>query len=463
MPKDGVKTVVNGHKAAIMSPSLLATAKDSSKHDDETPRDETHTLCLLSESRRRGECISPSGLHYIANHKYRAGDTTHLDDFLSPTLWTYLTELLPLWLAPNMVTTIGGLHCFAAYLLLWHYAPDFDEDLPDWTVVVAGWCIVAYYTLDCMDGKQARRTNSSSPLGQLFDHGFDCVCTYFFIMTVSSYVMMGGTRWIVAFQASTQLAFFMAQWEEYHTHVLPHSSGKWCGVSEVNYSMGFYTMLNGFMDRVGFYERPMGGILELIFGDVALRHLPVAVRELEVRYFMMSGWLFMSGILMVLSIKRVMINPNIAGISSASDIDVCALLPGKARSRRVMALSKLLSPIILLISALLIPPTAVRTRYLSITLGIAFSLLTTKMIVFSMAKMAYAAVQWDVMPLLVGSLWIRYDPRLTRMGADFVMGGLCLWYSYRMLRWVNVTINQICKRLDIYCFRLKPRKNKRVD
>jgi len=25
--------------------------------------------------------------------------------------------------------------------------------------------------MDAIDGKQARRTNSSSPLGQLFDHG----------------------------------------------------------------------------------------------------------------------------------------------------------------------------------------------------------------------------------------------------------------------------------------------------
>jgi hypothetical protein len=27
------------------------------------------------------------------------------------------------------------------------------------------------YTFDAVDGKQARRTNSSSPLGELFDHG----------------------------------------------------------------------------------------------------------------------------------------------------------------------------------------------------------------------------------------------------------------------------------------------------
>ena len=30
---------------------------------------------------------------------------------------------------------------------------------------------LAYLHLDCIDGKQARRTGSSSPLGQLFDHG----------------------------------------------------------------------------------------------------------------------------------------------------------------------------------------------------------------------------------------------------------------------------------------------------
>lgn len=31
---------------------------------------------------------------------------------------------------------------------------------------------------DCIDGKQARRTRSSSPLGQLFDHGCDALCVF---------------------------------------------------------------------------------------------------------------------------------------------------------------------------------------------------------------------------------------------------------------------------------------------
>mmetsp|Transcript_20626 Transcript_20626/g.42060 ORF Transcript_20626/g.42060 Transcript_20626/m.42060 type:complete len:118 (-) Transcript_20626:1538-1891(-) len=87
-----------------------------------------------------------------------------------------LTDMLPMWLAPNAVTTFGGLHCGLAYFVLWQLSPNFDKAVPDWALFLAGYCTIAYYTLDCMDGKQARRTGSSSPLGQLFDHGFDCIC-----------------------------------------------------------------------------------------------------------------------------------------------------------------------------------------------------------------------------------------------------------------------------------------------
>jgi len=34
-----------------------------------------------------------------------------------------------------------------------------------------------YQSLDAIDGKQARRTKTSSPLGELFDHGCDSVST----------------------------------------------------------------------------------------------------------------------------------------------------------------------------------------------------------------------------------------------------------------------------------------------
>ena len=41
--------------------------------------------------------------------------------------------------------------------------------------VIAAICAFIYQTLDAVDGKQARRTNTSGPLGQLFDHGCDAL------------------------------------------------------------------------------------------------------------------------------------------------------------------------------------------------------------------------------------------------------------------------------------------------
>ncbi len=37
--------------------------------------------------------------------------------------------------------------------------------------------LFVYQTLDAIDGKQARRTKTQSPLGELFDHGCDSLST----------------------------------------------------------------------------------------------------------------------------------------------------------------------------------------------------------------------------------------------------------------------------------------------
>jgi hypothetical protein len=57
--------------------------------------------------------------------------------------------------------------------VLVQYCPTLTEPAPAWTAALAGAALFTYSTLDNMDGKQARRTGSSSPLGLLFDHGCD--------------------------------------------------------------------------------------------------------------------------------------------------------------------------------------------------------------------------------------------------------------------------------------------------
>lgn len=48
---------------------------------------------------------------------------------------------------------------------------------------LTGFGLFIYQSLDAIDGKQARRTGSSSPLGELFDHGCDSVSTGNFTLT----------------------------------------------------------------------------------------------------------------------------------------------------------------------------------------------------------------------------------------------------------------------------------------
>lgn len=49
--------------------------------------------------------------------------------------------------------------------------------VPRWACFLCAFGLFIYQSLDAIDGKQARRTGTSSPLGELFDHGCDSLST----------------------------------------------------------------------------------------------------------------------------------------------------------------------------------------------------------------------------------------------------------------------------------------------
>ena len=59
---------------------------------------------------------------------------------------------------------------------LYNEDPVYDK-MPRWLYAMAAIGYFLYRLLDEMDGKQARRTGNSSPLGMLFDHGIDAYTT----------------------------------------------------------------------------------------------------------------------------------------------------------------------------------------------------------------------------------------------------------------------------------------------
>jgi ethanolaminephosphotransferase len=60
---------------------------------------------------------------------------------------------------------------------------------------LSGFVVLMYLHLDCLDGKQARRTKSSSPLGQLFDHGCDALSVHLITAQMAGTLAWGLAPW----------------------------------------------------------------------------------------------------------------------------------------------------------------------------------------------------------------------------------------------------------------------------
>uniref|UniRef100_A0A670Y0X2 Choline/ethanolaminephosphotransferase 1 n=1 Tax=Pseudonaja textilis TaxID=8673 RepID=A0A670Y0X2_PSETE len=71
-------------------------------------------------------------------------------------------------------------------------------------------------SLDAIDGKQARRTNSSSPLGELFDHGCDSLSTVFVVLGTCIAVQLGtNPDWMFFCCFAGTFMFYCAHWQTY--------------------------------------------------------------------------------------------------------------------------------------------------------------------------------------------------------------------------------------------------------
>lgn len=176
--------------------------------------------------------LSRAGLNTLANQKYRPGVYTPLDLLFYKIWWTPVASFIPKWLAPNLITFIGFICTMTNIPLMWYFNPTFDSTLPRWVFLYAGFSVFFYITMDAIDGMQARATKSSSPLGQLFDHGCDCAITTVYSLMMINGLGIGPNWKAVAMVAAAQFAFFLSQWEEKYTGTCRTCVGGLFGVTE---------------------------------------------------------------------------------------------------------------------------------------------------------------------------------------------------------------------------------------
>ncbi|KAK3031785.1 hypothetical protein RJ639_036937 [Escallonia herrerae] len=215
--------------------------------------------------------IGAHGVAALHRHKYSGVDHSYLAKYVLQPFWSRCVTFFPLWMPPNVVnvllsfcllsnfavsnnfnlisiqfqiTLTGFMFLVLSALLGYIYSPHLDSPPPRWVNFAHGLLLFLYQTFDAVDGKQARRTDSTSPLGELFDHGCDALGCAFEALAFGSTAMCGrSTFW---FWVISAIPFYGATWEHYFTNILilPAINGPTEGLMLI-YVVHFITALIG--------------------------------------------------------------------------------------------------------------------------------------------------------------------------------------------------------------------------
>jgi ethanolaminephosphotransferase len=112
--------------------------------------------------------------------------------------------------------------------------------IPTWAIFLAAFLYPMYHIFDILDGKHARKTNQSSPLGLLVDHGCDALTTFLFTMCLGSIIRLEGAFMYTVIWLMAAHTFYLCTWEEFQTDRLDFPC--FHGVSEGTF-MAMITML----------------------------------------------------------------------------------------------------------------------------------------------------------------------------------------------------------------------------
>ncbi|XP_022829552.1 cholinephosphotransferase 1 isoform X5 [Spodoptera litura] len=203
--------------------------------------------------------LNAAQLKRLSEHKYSCTSASILDAWLQPW-WCWLVSKTPLWLAPNLITILGLIVNVVTTLILVWFSPDARQDPPRWACALCALGVFIYQSLDAIDGKQARRTGSQSPLGELFDHGCDSISTVFIALGACIAVKLGEYPTWMFFQCFCAMTlFYCAHWQAYVTGTL--KMGR-IDVTEAQYSIIAIHLVSAILGP-SFWATQVGGGLEV--------------------------------------------------------------------------------------------------------------------------------------------------------------------------------------------------------
>jgi ethanolaminephosphotransferase len=399
------------------------------------------SYCIRDEHLRRrtsqpdirlGGSLSESALHNLKSYKYSSVDKSYLSYYILRHYWNGFVKLLPLWLAPNMVTLLGFFFILGNVALLEIYVPDLVGPAPNWVYVSFGMGVWMYSTMDNVDGKQARRTGTSSPLGELFDHGIDSLnCTLASLLETAA--LAQGPSKTGSFTALVPcLPMFFSTWETFHTHTL--YLGYFNGPTEGLLIVTLMMLLTGIWGP-DMWATPI------------TTAVPLLSPYLDDKTVLRDIWV-----------------PMILGMFLVAHLPSCVLNVAHARAEKGLPVAPLFLewfPMLIFTGSCMAWLGSPHSHLLSdnhlvlfcLTMSLVFGRMTTKIILAHLTRQPFP--YWTILlaPLIGGALlaWLPlfgFDPinsvlELRYLQAYFVFAAIV--YG----RWAYIVINTICRYLGI--------------
>ena len=141
-------------------------------------------------------------LENIKNFKYiGTNESIVYNNLVSPFL-NKILELgfVPEWIAPNLLTVLSLTFNIIGFLfVVFEAGNDFSHKLSPLTTLIITITHYLYIIFDNLDGKQARKTKTSSSFGMLLDHGCDVFTNICVLFNISHLVRLGNNTLFVQF------------------------------------------------------------------------------------------------------------------------------------------------------------------------------------------------------------------------------------------------------------------------
>ncbi|KAL9955806.1 hypothetical protein ACROYT_G037189 [Oculina patagonica] len=329
-----------------------------------------------------------------------------------------------MWLAPNTITISGlAINVVTSLILIW-YCPQAKGEAPGWAFILNAIGLFVYQSLDAVDGKQARRTKSASPLGELVDHGCDSVSMVIMVLAVSVALELGTQPvWMFFMSFMATFMFYCAHWQAYVSGTIKFG-------------------------KVDVTELQIAGIIVFIISGI----FGVQVWSRQVPYFDVT-------------MKAVIFGISVCGsIYALSTIFIQIYEGGKGKNGSTVAGTSVISPLFPIAVMIYMAYLTARTSSTNLfqkhpclfvmAFGMACSKITIKLVVGCMTR---SPVEFKDITMIGGILQIlniHYGSPINEYVLLWCMMGHVM---FEQLRYNFALGSQICDYLNICYFKITPK------